>query len=120
MTIGSYTGTPKSSNADFSNKGLPEQPGDFTEISLTFDSECVVTAGIRAAPTCSYLFKMSFCRKTNVSEKACRQGSFSAYGKGPSKIEITGGTEDLVGAFGQVRPEWFSNTKSCSYLFVFE
>jgi hypothetical protein len=30
-------------------------------------------------------------------------GAFSGYGKGPGKIKITGGTDDLFGAFGQVR-----------------
>lgn len=32
----------------------------------------------------------------------CRQGGFTAHGSGPDHIEITGGTYDLFGAFGQV------------------
>ena len=110
MSIGSYVGVPKQTRSveqdDFANQGVPEQPGGFTEIDLSYDSECVVTAATFGAPTCSYLFKMVFCREKNkgsIRKDACRLGSFSAYGKGPSKIHITGGTDDFVGAFGEVR-----------------
>lgn len=104
MTIGKYEGVPKineGAEQEFANKGVPEQPGGFTDIDLTFDSECVVTT-TQGAPTCSYLFKMFFCREKNIKENDCRLGYFSAYGKGPQKIEITGGTDDFVGAFGEI------------------
>jgi len=32
----------------------------------------------------------------------CRKGGFTAHGSGPDHIEITGGTYDLFGAFGQI------------------
>ncbi len=104
MTIGTYVGMPKNVRPvidEYANQGVPEQPGGFTQIGLTFDSECVFTDP-QGAPTCSYLFEMSFCREKNIKENDCRLGYFSAYGKGPQKIEITGGTDDFVGAFGEV------------------
>ncbi len=80
--------------------GVPNQPGGFTDIDVTYDGECVFTKGSNGPPACSYIFQMSFCRD---HEKDCRFGTFTAYGIGRRRITINGGTDDFLGAFGQVR-----------------
>jgi hypothetical protein len=103
LTIGKYVGTPKPNTGNFSNQGVPNQPGGFSQIETGFDSECIITGP--TAPTCTYNFDFSFCRDVYNGQlpfKDCRMGAFSGYGKGPGKIKITGGTDDLFGAFGQV------------------
>ncbi len=63
----------------------------------------------RVAPTYNYNFQMSYCR---TSSGECVNGAFSAYGKGPSKIKVTGGIDDLFAATGQVNRNLTSTFES--------
>ena len=105
MSIGYYKATPNQATPYlYTNQGVPNQPGGFSDIDLQFRSECVLTEGVQAAPTCSYDFQMEFCRdESDGSDIECLKGSFAGCGRGPGKIKITGGTDDFLGAFGQVR-----------------
>ena len=117
LTIGTYVGTPKPDTGNFSNQGVPNQPGGFSQIETGFDSECIITGP--TAPTCTYNFDLSFCRDVfngQLPYKECRMGAFSGYGKGPGKIKITGGTDDFFGAFGQVRKHIVAT--HCCYVVV--
>ena len=89
--IGTYSGVTQ-------EKSYPNQ-SRFNSIDVNYTSVCIVTALGRVAPTCNYDFQMSYCR---TSSGECVNGSFSAYGKGPSKIKVTGGIDDLFAATGQV------------------
>ena len=124
MTIGEvYTGV----------DGVPTQSGTsgalvFGEIEIAYKSVCIVTKDqppldtTASSPTCFYEFELGYCvptfatsvgtpnrpdrtlREIPQNEKyKCRDGGFTAHGSGPGNLQITGGSDDFFGAFGQVR-----------------
>lgn len=103
MSIGTYQGEPSATlGVGAGGSGVPDQYGGFKDIDVMYRSECVITeSGLQKAPTCSYKFDLKFCRITFGNDD-CRFGTFSAYGKGPGKIAINGGTDDFLGAYGQI------------------
>jgi len=124
MTIGEvYTGI----------AGVPTQLGTsgalvFGEIEIAYKSVCIVTKDqdpIPSSPTCFYEFELAYCvptpvvsnpDKTNppnqgrrtlrgipLNDNKCRNGRFTAHGSGPDNLQITGGSDDFFGAFGQIK-----------------
>jgi hypothetical protein len=93
-------------------EGVPTQYGlpfyvAIDEIEIAYKSVCIVTEDqtTPSSPTCWYEFELSFC----PTGDKCRQGRFTAHGSGPENLQITGGSVDFFGAFGQiVTPTGFS------------
>jgi hypothetical protein len=77
---------------------IPDQ-GMISDIKFEFKSICIITPNSRA-PTCSYEFDMEFAISGFVDK---RKGGFIGYGSGPDSIQITGGRDDFIGAYGEVR-----------------
>jgi len=113
MTIGEvYTGI----------AGVPTQLGTsgalvFGEIEIAYKSVCIVTKDqdpIPSSPTCFYEFELGYCvpiftplnligDRQPQTEFKCRNGRFTAHGSGPDNLQITGGSDDFFGAFGQIK-----------------
>uniref|UniRef100_A0A6S8W0R0 Uncharacterized protein n=2 Tax=Chaetoceros debilis TaxID=122233 RepID=A0A6S8W0R0_9STRA len=117
MTIGElYTGV----------EGVPTQLGTsgalvFKEIEIAYKSVCIVTKDqdpIPSSPTCFYEFELGYCVPTTLNSNPnlpgrtlrqkiekykCRNGRFTAHGSGPDNLQITGGSDDFFGAFGQIK-----------------
>ena len=82
----------------------------FVGIEIAYKSVCIVTKDqppldtTASSPTCFYEFELAYCvldEKRN--EYLCRDGRFTAHGSGPRNLQITGGSDNFFGAFGQVR-----------------
>jgi hypothetical protein len=92
-------------------EGVPTQYGSpfsnsvvIGEIEIAYKSVCIVTKDQNlpsdfSSPTCFYEFELRFCPR---AEKKCREGRFTAHGSGPDNLQITGGSLDFFGAFGQI------------------
>ena len=139
MTIGElYTGV----------DGVPTQLGTsgalvFKDIDIFYKSVCIVTKDqlpIPSSPTCFYEFELGYCvprfatsvgtpdkevmpsggrTLRQIQKYKCRNGRFTAHGSGPGNLQITGGSGDFFGAFGQVRDLFiypFVHHFSCSQL----
>uniref|UniRef100_A0A7S3VB34 C3H1-type domain-containing protein n=1 Tax=Chaetoceros debilis TaxID=122233 RepID=A0A7S3VB34_9STRA len=85
--------------------GVPTQYGGFNNvvldgIQITYKSICVITRDQDppSSPTCFYEFELGFCPRGDK----CRKGRFTAHGSGPRNLQITGGSDDFFGAYGQI------------------
>lgn len=88
--------------------GVPTQYGNpvfnsvvLDDIKIAYKSICVITRDQDppSSPTCFYEFELDFCPRGDK----CRKGRFTAHGSGPRNLQITGGSDDFFGAYGQVR-----------------
>lgn len=93
QSIGTYSGVNRENS-------YPNQ-SRINGIDISYKSVCIVTEpGVKNnVPTCNFNFQMRFC--SALSGK-CVNGSFSAYGNALSKIMITGGSDGLFAATGQI------------------
>jgi len=92
------------------NSNIFVSPGEvFKDIVISYKSVCIVTkdqdpdpSSNRGGPTCFYEFDLRYCPNGGLAT-ACRNGRFTAHGSGPKTLQITGGSDDFFGAFGQIK-----------------
>jgi len=105
----------------------------FKDIEIAYKSVCIVTKDQNptqvfppidtSSPTCFYEFELGYCvprfatsvgtpdkvmpsggrTLRQIQKYKCRNGRFTAHGSGPGNLQITGGSDDFFGAFGQIK-----------------